>query len=142
MCGNILSSFVNVSILSELLPSRAYYSCSKLTSVLSGGGLIVIELMRRDAHSTLNNIICGSSTGEIDIFANSDLFIPTQNPTASAKLAHILFSIPSNPSKQKILEIKDCTCAVIKPHAVQNGRFTEINLACNYRWYIFVLAIY
>ncbi|KAM7542849.1 hypothetical protein Aperf_G00000010751 [Anoplocephala perfoliata] len=93
----------------------------KLTSVLSNGKLVVIELMRRDAHSTLTNIIYGSGVEEIDIFANSDLLIPTQNPTASAKLAHILFSIPSNPLNQKILDIKDCTCAVIKPHAVQNG---------------------
>ena len=80
-----------------------------------------MELMGRDVNRRLREIIYGSEFNEVDIFANSDLFMPTHTPEASAKLAHILFSTPTSQLNRKIQNIKDSTCAVIKPHAVQNG---------------------
>nr|CDS19152.1 non metastatic cells 7 protein expressed [Echinococcus granulosus] len=92
----------------------------KLTSVLSSGGLIALELMRRDANRVLREVVYGSNAKDNDIFANNDLFMPAQTPEAAAKLAHILFSTLTTSPNRKLLDIKDCTCAVIKPHAVQS----------------------
>ena len=82
---------------------------SKLTSILSDGGLIAMELMGRDVNRRLREIIYGSEFNEVDIFANSDLFMPTHTPEASAKLAHILFSTPTSQLNRKIQNIKDST---------------------------------
>eukprot|EP00108_Taenia_solium_P004380 TsM_000371200 transcript=TsM_000371200 gene=TsM_000371200 len=92
----------------------------KLTSVLSDGGLIALELMRRDANRILKEIIYGPNARDIDISANNDLFMPAKSPEAAAKLAHMLLSTPTSSPNRKLLNIKDCTCAVIKPHAVQS----------------------
>ncbi|KAL5107334.1 Nucleoside diphosphate kinase 7 [Taenia crassiceps] len=92
----------------------------KLTSILSDGGMIALELMRHDANKFLKEIIYGSSAKDTDIFASNDLFMPAQTPETAAKLAHVLFSTPTSSLNRKLLNIKDCTCAVIKPHAVQS----------------------
>ncbi|VDM15771.1 unnamed protein product [Hydatigera taeniaeformis] len=82
--------------------------------------------MRRDANKLLKEIVYGSNAKDTDVFANNDLFMPAQTPESAAKLAHILFSTPTSSLNRKLLDIKDCTCAVIKPHAVQSHRVGDI----------------
>lgn len=95
---------------------------SKLANSLPDGGFLAVELMRRDAHSVLKNLLYGSNIDKINIFANSDVFMPTQDPKSSENFSKIIFSIQANILNQKYLDVKDSTCAVIKPHAVRNGR--------------------
>lgn len=80
--------------------------------------------MRRDANKILKEVVYGSDVKDVDIFASNDLFMPAQTPEAAAKLAHMLFSTPTSSLNRKLLSIKDCTCAVIKPHAVQSCKLS------------------
>ncbi|VDL59947.1 unnamed protein product [Hymenolepis diminuta] len=98
----------------------------KLANSLPEGGFLALELMRRDAHSVLKNMLYGSNIDKINIFANSDVFMPTQDPKSSENFSKIIFSIQANTLNKKYLDVKDSTCAVIKPHAVHNGLIGEI----------------
>nr|CDS25578.1 nucleoside diphosphate kinase [Hymenolepis microstoma] len=82
--------------------------------------------MRRDAHSVMKDMLYGCNSDKINIFANPDIFMPTQDPKSSDKFSRSIFSIPANSLSKKHFEIKDSTCAVIKPHAVNNGLIGEI----------------
>ncbi|KAM3187002.1 hypothetical protein ACTXT7_003179 [Hymenolepis weldensis] len=93
----------------------------KLANSLPEGGFLAVELMRRDAHSVMKNILYGPNIDKINIFANSDVFMPTQDAKSSEKFSKIIFSIQANTLNQKYLDVKDSTCAVIKPHAVRNA---------------------
>ncbi len=84
--------------------------------------MIALELMRRDANKVLKEIIYGKGSDENDIFGNLDLFMLAQTAEAAAVQAHLLFSTPANQKSRQISNIVDCTCAVVKPHAVQSGK--------------------
>lgn len=78
--------------------------------------------MRRDANKVLRELIYGANGDDYDLFANTELFMLAQNAEAAAIQAHLLFSLPANPKSRQIANIIDCTCAVVKPHAVQGGK--------------------
>ncbi|BHF68316.1 Nucleoside diphosphate kinase 7 [Sparganum proliferum] len=99
----------------------------KLTSALADHGMIALELMRRDANAILRQIVYGKASGDqIDLFANPDIFVLAHDAEAAAKQAHLLFSTPSSQSSRLIGNILDCTCAVVKPHALNDGHLGEI----------------
>ncbi|VDD74977.1 unnamed protein product, partial [Mesocestoides corti] len=112
---------------------RTYFSNSleckyldKLASILTDGGTIAVELMRRNANSVLKEMIYGKSVDNYDLFANTDVFVLAQTPEAAAVQAHLLFSTTLNQKNRNTTNIQDSTCAVVKPHAVRSGQLGAI----------------